>query len=183
MNLVNTLYLQNKEKHDALTDSASTLQWLHANQLIREPYDVLGAETLLEVRVELASLRDLCKEILIDLDMGNELAAETFIKLKARAQSLSIQIHATVSEGKFTLNYEGKSAVDHMLYMIIRSIFDTLDTYTPDRIRKCEHEDCILHFVDTSKSGKRRWCSMEACGNRHKAAEFYAKKKLKKSML
>ena len=40
------------------------------------------------------------------------------------------------------------------------------------RIRKCENEGCAVLFVDLSRSGARRWCSMAACGNRHKVAEF-----------
>ncbi len=36
-------------------------------------------------------------------------------------------------------------------------------------IRVCESPDCVLAFYDTTKNHKRRWCSMEVCGNRHKA--------------
>lgn len=39
-------------------------------------------------------------------------------------------------------------------------------------IRKCEDPKCILWFYDTSKNHSRRWCSMELCGNRAKAASF-----------
>lgn len=45
----------------------------------------------------------------------------------------------------------------------------------PDRLRRCAHPDCVLHFYDTSKRGDRRWCSMSACGNRAKAARHYAR--------
>ncbi|MER6830787.1 ABATE domain-containing protein [Streptosporangium sp. NPDC000563] len=37
-----------------------------------------------------------------------------------------------------------------------------------DRIRMCGGERCSLLFLDTSRPGARRWCSMERCGNRHK---------------
>ena len=40
------------------------------------------------------------------------------------------------------------------------------------RLRKCGNEGCAILFVDLSRSGARRWCSMAACGNRHKVAEF-----------
>jgi predicted RNA-binding Zn ribbon-like protein len=40
------------------------------------------------------------------------------------------------------------------------------------RIRKCAGEGCALLFVDTSRSGERRWCSMAGCGNKAKVAEF-----------
>ncbi|WP_101848290.1 CGNR zinc finger domain-containing protein [Zhihengliuella sp. ISTPL4] len=45
----------------------------------------------------------------------------------------------------------------------------------PERIRPCANPECVLWFYDTSKSGQRRWCSMQGCGNRMKAARFYDK--------
>lgn len=38
------------------------------------------------------------------------------------------------------------------------------------RVRECAADDCALVFVDASRPGNRRWCSMGACGNRHKVA-------------
>jgi predicted RNA-binding Zn ribbon-like protein len=37
-----------------------------------------------------------------------------------------------------------------------------------DRIRICAADDCGLLYVDTSRPGTRRWCSMEWCGDRAK---------------
>ncbi|MGY0463029.1 CGNR zinc finger domain-containing protein [Kitasatospora sp. cg17-2] len=45
-----------------------------------------------------------------------------------------------------------------------------------DRIRECGAEDCQLLFVDTSRPGRRRWCSMERCGNRHKVRALRARR-------
>lgn len=42
-----------------------------------------------------------------------------------------------------------------------------------DRIRACAGHDCVLHFYDTSRTGKRQWCSMAGCGNRAKARRHY----------
>lgn len=39
-------------------------------------------------------------------------------------------------------------------------------------IRRCEADGCAILFLDTSRSGDRRWCSMAACGNKAKVAEF-----------
>jgi predicted RNA-binding Zn ribbon-like protein len=41
-----------------------------------------------------------------------------------------------------------------------------------DRIRQCEGKTCALLFLDTSRAGDRRWCSMSGCGNRAKVADF-----------
>jgi predicted RNA-binding Zn ribbon-like protein len=49
---------------------------------------------------------------------------------------------------------------------------DLLREY-PDRIRRCAHPACVLFFYDTSRNGTRRWCSMEGCGSRAKAARHY----------
>lgn len=45
------------------------------------------------------------------------------------------------------------------------------------QVKKCESESCVLYFYDTSKRHGRRWCSMSACGNRAKAAQFYERSK------
>jgi predicted RNA-binding Zn ribbon-like protein len=42
----------------------------------------------------------------------------------------------------------------------------------PGRLRSCAADDCTRWFLDTSRSGRRRWCSMTSCGNRAKAARF-----------
>ncbi|MEV6203897.1 CGNR zinc finger domain-containing protein [Streptomyces sp. NPDC051771] len=57
-----------------------------------------------------------------------------------------------------------------------RGHLDLLRT-APDRIRICAHEACILHFLDTSRNGTRRWHSMATCGNRAKASRHYARAK------
>jgi predicted RNA-binding Zn ribbon-like protein len=84
-----------------------------------------------------------------------------------------------LEDGTPMAHYRATDRIDDILYRIGLSAVDTLRSLPLDRIRECEHTDCILHFADTSKAGKRRWCSMETCGNRHKAAEFYARKKQK----
>lgn len=43
------------------------------------------------------------------------------------------------------------------------------------RVRKCD--ECVLQFLDTSKKGTRRWCSMQLCGNRNKVAAYAARQR------
>ena len=45
----------------------------------------------------------------------------------------------------------------------------------PSRVRRCAASDCGAWFLDTSKGGRRKWCSMAACGNRAKAARHRRK--------
>jgi predicted RNA-binding Zn ribbon-like protein len=45
------------------------------------------------------------------------------------------------------------------------------------RVRECANDKCLWLFLDESKNGTRRWCSMSACGNRAKAHRHYARLK------
>jgi len=44
-----------------------------------------------------------------------------------------------------------------------------------DRVRRCANPECGWLFLDDSRAGKRRWCSMSSCGNRAKAKRHYHK--------
>ncbi|WP_404332221.1 CGNR zinc finger domain-containing protein [Mesobacillus maritimus] len=182
INLINTKYISNKQVVDILLDPLITFQWLEENNLLRES-DVLALENeeLLDQLIEeLHSLRHLCKMILSELKPQGKPSQDTVDQLKRFVQQIKVGLTIVSKHENLKLVSEGITARDHVIYNIVYSIIDTLDSISTDRIRECEHQDCILYFVDTSKSGKRRWCSMERCGNRQKAAEFYTRKKNKK---
>ncbi|WP_317231307.1 CGNR zinc finger domain-containing protein, partial [Clavibacter sp. MX14-G9D] len=44
-----------------------------------------------------------------------------------------------------------------------------------ERIRRCSAEDCTVLYLDTTRSGTRRWCSMRRCGNRAKVRAHRAR--------
>lgn len=46
-----------------------------------------------------------------------------------------------------------------------------------DRIRICGAEDCSARFYDRSPAGRRRWCSMQSCGNLAKVRRHRARAK------
>ncbi|WP_327088695.1 CGNR zinc finger domain-containing protein [Nonomuraea sp. NBC_01738] len=46
-----------------------------------------------------------------------------------------------------------------------------------ERVRHCANPECVLWFVDISKNGSRRWCSMDVCGNRAKVGRFNQRQK------
>ncbi|MEV1044523.1 CGNR zinc finger domain-containing protein [Streptomyces sp. NPDC049916] len=62
-----------------------------------------------------------------------------------------------------------------LLSTVARDAIDLLTGAYAHRIRTCAAHDCRLLFVDTSRPGKRRWCSMERCGNRHKVRAHRAR--------
>jgi predicted RNA-binding Zn ribbon-like protein len=56
-----------------------------------------------------------------------------------------------------------------------REAIDLIGTARRERLRECAGHDCPLLFVDTSRPGTRRWCSMQRCGNRHKVHAYRAR--------
>jgi predicted RNA-binding Zn ribbon-like protein len=62
---------------------------------------------------------------------------------------------------------------------VVWSAADLLTHPLIERVRLCANEKCRWLFLDESKSGNRRWCSMSACGNRAKAHRHYARQKEK----
>jgi predicted RNA-binding Zn ribbon-like protein len=58
---------------------------------------------------------------------------------------------------------------------VARDAVDLLGGPLADRIRECDAQDCALLFLDTSRAGRRRWCSMAACGARAKMTAYRAR--------
>jgi predicted RNA-binding Zn ribbon-like protein len=57
---------------------------------------------------------------------------------------------------------------------IATAVAELLSNVPPARLRKCEA--CVVHFLDTSKKGSRRWCSMNICGNKIKVSAYQQRK-------
>ena len=53
---------------------------------------------------------------------------------------------------------------------IARSAADLIAQGRGALVRKCANPRCVLYFRDTSRTRRRRWCSMAVCGNRMKVA-------------
>ena len=82
------------------------------------------------------------------------------------------------SKGKFEIQpAKKKLSLANLLGRIASEAALLLSSKQLRKLKKCSNPKCVLMFLDTSKSGKRRWCSMEVCGNRAKAASHYASSK------
>ncbi|MDX6280669.1 MAG: hypothetical protein QOH03_1740 [Kribbellaceae bacterium] len=59
-------------------------------------------------------------------------------------------------------------SASEVLAGVARDGIDLLSGPDAGSIRECEDPACTLLFVDTSRSHRRRWCSMNSCGARAK---------------
>ncbi|WP_433251666.1 CGNR zinc finger domain-containing protein [Actinomadura nitritigenes] len=62
-----------------------------------------------------------------------------------------------------------------MLAVLARDALDLVTSAALDRVRACAGERCGALFLDTSRPGTRRWCSMNTCGNRAKKDALHAR--------
>ncbi len=68
--------------------------------------------------------------------------------------------------------------LDRPLWPIALDAVDLLRSEQLSRVKQCANvEGCGWLFLDTSKNGSRRWCSMAACGSRIKMRRQYAKRR------
>lgn len=64
-----------------------------------------------------------------------------------------------------------------LLAPVLWSAGDLLASAKLAKVRRCANPDCLYLFLDESRAGKRRWCTMSSCGNRAKAKRHYHKSK------
>lgn len=71
----------------------------------------------------------------------------------------------------------GDQGARSLMSSVARDAIDVFGGPRAARLKRCEGSRCSLLFVDTSRSGRRRWCSMERCGNRAKVAAHRRRRK------
>jgi predicted RNA-binding Zn ribbon-like protein len=99
-------------------------------------------------------------------------------------QALSLT-HATAMSHSLILPTDGSYEwgwdedprhLDRPVWPIVRDACEILTSCDVKRIRECPGPDgCGWIFYDASRNGKRRWCSMDVCGNRAKGRRHYAR--------
>lgn len=72
----------------------------------------------------------------------------------------------------FSLFWPPPVTVRRITWMITASAAQLLLNGPLDRVGECP--SCHWLFLDTSRGGRRRWCSMAVCGARSKARRYYA---------
>lgn len=79
---------------------------------------------------------------------------------------------------RFALDWRDDGAeLGRILWPVARSAVELLTAGDLARLKECPGAgDCGWLFLDASKNGTRRWCSMEGCGSRVKMRRRYARR-------
>ncbi|MER6476114.1 CGNR zinc finger domain-containing protein [Streptomyces filamentosus] len=163
LDLLNTRWMEEGERQDLLTGTDGLAVWLAANGLGGR--FAADAATLAHTRTAREALKDLA-----DRPGDPEAAAGLDAVLEHGRIRAVLTAEGPGERTEFADPAWGPA------WTAARDYLELLRT-APDRIRTCAHEACILHFLDTSRNGTRRWHSMATCGNRAKASRHYARSK------
>jgi predicted RNA-binding Zn ribbon-like protein len=151
LDLVNTTW----PGHDVLATRAGHEAWLREND-VRGPSTPAARRTLLHTRETIRTA--------VGTPGPAALAALDDILGRGR-----LRVRASAPGAREALEIEREWRVP---WLAVRRLVELLDEH-PDRVRNCANPDCPFWFLDTTRSGTRRWCSMTVCGNRLKARRHY----------
>ncbi|PWI12707.1 zf-CGNR multi-domain protein [Streptomyces sp. Act143] len=155
-------------RYEVLHEPADLAAWTDRSRLTPTPVLDISAADVVDIR----ALRDALFMVVIahtrgephpprDLEVINEAAARP-----AMAPAIA-------PDGK--RRWVPALTGTHLAATVARDAVELLTGPFAHRIRTCAAEDCHLIYVDTSRPGRRRWCSMEHCGNRHKVRALRAR--------
>ena len=114
-----------------------------------------------------------------DLDLARELREAIYAIASGRGESGArkrLNAIAALPAARPQLSAQGELEREgnarEYLATIAREAVELFGGPEHERIRQCEGDGCSLLFLDLSRMGRRRWCSMQGCGNRAKARAF-----------
>jgi len=82
------------------------------------------------------------------------------------------------ADGGFVAAWEkGPPSLSRIVWPAAKSVAEVLTSSDLDRLKKCGSANCGWLFLDTTRSGTRRWCDMRVCGNRAKARRYYHRRR------
>ena len=174
LDFLNTVARVDGELVDALQSDADVRGWLAGAGYAAPASASLPAHSLLETA---RALRDKVRRAIEQRKDGrtvqfhalNMFLAETNSHLVLRADKRGVL--------ELERRWEPASA-EQVLAPLAEAAADLLVHGDFEMIRPCEDNQCVLWFYDRTRSHRRRWCSMAACGNRNKVAAFRERQQL-----
>jgi predicted RNA-binding Zn ribbon-like protein len=169
LDLLNTVAVSSGVPTDFLQSDADVMAWLERAGFVPQGMSEHDAvPRLLEVA---RGFRELFRKLVEQRKAGAALNLAALNACLAQA-SRHLELIAD-ADGQLSLQarYDAGSA-KKLIAPLVESAAELLVDGDFSLVKHCENPECILIFLDKTKSHRRRWCSMAVCGNRHKVASF-----------
>jgi predicted RNA-binding Zn ribbon-like protein len=183
LDFLNTSLVSNGETIELMTDAAAVARWMaHADLLPEKTAKKLEqawerSPRAAKAVIELRRFRDRLRAAVFAFEAGSGVSADFLHELNSllRTHPMFRVVEADGHGGYTqTVSFEPRLP-DDLLGPLAEDTMMLLTRVVPDRVRKCE--GCPVHFLDVSKKGSRRWCSMGLCGNKVKVAAYQQRRR------
>jgi len=183
LDFLNTRPVDNGEPQELLPDFNALLRWFRAaalangSGLARLEQQWAGSARARRTLDEIRRLREALRKQVLAWECGGRVRHATIEKLNTllTAHPMLAKLVETDRGPRIDLSFEVRQPED-LFAPLVRSAARLFTEADRSRVRKCGQ--CVLHFLDTSKKGTRRWCSMQLCGNRLKVAAYARRKRI-----
>jgi predicted RNA-binding Zn ribbon-like protein len=152
------------------------VDWLSLRGLSTNPSLNLSASRGAEALKSVLELRQAWKAVLAQLLAGGHVSDE-FVERLNRLLGDDTFRETLSRDGKHGFQLVRSISELHGEKLALASFARQIALFFAEANLKYLHRcanttSCVLYFYDTTKNHRRRWCSVAACGNRHKVAEF-----------
>ncbi|MEH2920692.1 CGNR zinc finger domain-containing protein [Samsonia erythrinae] len=172
LDFINSAYGTGDEYHDFLVDDKSVVFWLKSAGQLPEHFAEIPSGLASQAR----ALREAAIQMLNSGRTGSPCCPDRVNQLLDKGRPVKY-LKWDDRQASFQLIEDRRdNSVDSLLEPIAASLARLLSGDELKYVRQCEAHDCTLMFLDTTKSHRRRWCSMALCGNRMKVAAFRSRK-------
>lgn len=170
IDFVNTEIVRHGELVDLLQADADFVRWVGA-----AGFDLntkVSADDLAAAKQLRSALKDLFQARMERRPARRGSLSTVNRHLSNHAAHEVLQINTT--SGDFELVPDKAAAgITALLARLAHQGAELLASPQAAQLKHCSNTACVLIFLDTSRNQQRRWCSMETCGNRAKAAKHY----------
>ena len=167
LDLLNTIAVIGGTTVDVLQADADVLCWLEKAELLAGSPGAVPPPLLLST---MRSLREMIRPLVLKRKAGKRIDPAELNEFLVHAVSYPQLLAA--SGGLRIERHRPARTAAQVLAPLAEEAAQFLSTADFSLVRPCEGKDCILWFYDRTKSHRRRWCSMQLCGNRHKVEAF-----------
>lgn len=182
LDLLNTRPVLASKPTELLSDFRALLKWCQAAGLLsrseaanlRKRWDGSArAEATLRA---IQRLREVFRRVVLHWEDGGKIRPAVVHRLNVLMARHPMRSRLVwLADGLTTQKWFKARQPEDLLAPLAHSAAEVFSTVDRSRVRKCAH--CVGHFLDTSKKGTRRWCSMKLCGNRFKVAAYASRRR------
>ena len=123
-------------------------------------------------------LREALYRIFAGLAADRRPAPGDLATLNAALPAALAGIHVVPKDDRFAWAWDGdRDALQRLLWPVARDAAVFLTSADLSRLGTCGNPRCRWLFLDETRSGTRRWCSMAVCGNRTKVHRYRGRRR------